>query len=383
MHVVCLGYSYAPDLRAPEDLLARYHVLTGWCNLLAASGVRVLAYQRFHRDAAVCDGEVEYRFVRDSLHPGLRKWEVPVRMHEAVRAHVEAKGADVVHVNGLIFPLPVRHLRRHMPQRAAIIAQDHANPPWSGPLARLQRWGLQAVDGFWFTDRSQADEWRVDRVIGEDKIAEVAGAWTSFTIRERAAARAQTGLQGAPVVLWVGNLTQNKDPLAVLAGFARIREHLSLARLYMAYGSAELLDTVESTIAQDARLAQSVTLLGAIAHDRIADYFNSADYFVLGSHREGSGFALVEAMACGCVPVVTNIPSFSRLTNSGAVGACWRPGDPASFAEAFLGAARKPLPQARREVMDHYAANLSYEAIGRRAVEAYTAALRSRESRTD
>ncbi len=49
-------------------------------------------------------------------------------------------------------------------------------------------------------------------------------------------------------------------------------------------------------------------------------YYNSADYFVLGSHYEGSGFSLVEAMSCGVIPIVTDIPSFRMMTNNGKIG---------------------------------------------------------------
>ena len=49
----------------------------------------------------------------------------------------------------------------------------------------------------------------------------------------------------------------------------------------------------------------------------------AADLFVLGSHREGSGYSLIEALACGLPPIVTDIPSFRSLTGAGVVGALW------------------------------------------------------------
>ena len=53
----------------------------------------------------------------------------------------------------------------------------------------------------------------------------------------------------------------------------------------------------------------------------------AADLFVLGSHREGGSSALVEAMATGRTPVVTDIPSSRALTGNGAVGELWPCGD--------------------------------------------------------
>ena len=55
-------------------------------------------------------------------------------------------------------------------------------------------------------------------------------------------------------------------------------------------------------------------------------FYSAADLFVVGSHHEGSGYALMEACACGAVPVVTGIPTFRLLTGSGSIGALWTPG---------------------------------------------------------
>ena len=41
---------------------------------------------------------------------------------------------------------------------------------------------------------------------------------------------------------------------------------------------------------------------------RVEELMRAADIFTLGSHREGSGYALTEALACGLPPVVTDIP---------------------------------------------------------------------------
>ena len=77
-----------------------------------------------------------------------------------------------------------------------------------------------------------------------------------------------------------------------------------------------------------------MTLLGRVPHLDLEAIFNGADYFVLGSHSEGSGYTLAEALACGVVPIVTDIPSFRRMTYNGQIGALWQPGNPASFAAA-------------------------------------------------
>jgi glycosyltransferase involved in cell wall biosynthesis len=82
-------------------------------------------------------------------------------------------------------------------------------------------------------------------------------------------------------------------------------------------------------------LKSSVTLHGRVAHDEMPNFYGAADLFVSGSHSEGSGYALIEAMASGVVPVVTDIPSFRSIV--GNCGRRWAPGDSRGLATRPLG----------------------------------------------
>src|SRR5207247_434398 len=131
-------------------------------------------------------------------------------------------------------------------------------------------------------------------------------------------------------LLWVGRLNANKDPLTVLDGFERSLGALPAATVTMIYTAEDLLPAVRERIERSAVLKERVRLVGTVPHARLPEFYSAADMFVLGSHREGSGYALMEACACGAVPVVTDIPTF-RLLTGGVVGALWTPGDAAAF----------------------------------------------------
>jgi glycosyltransferase involved in cell wall biosynthesis len=108
--------------------------------------------------------------------------------------------------------------------------------------------------------------------------------------------------------------------------------------------------------------------------------FASADYLLLGSRYEGSGFALLEALACGVVPIATDIPSFNVMTDGGAVGALWPVGRPRELTRAVrrtLARRRDELSAAARALFER---RLSWAAIGARAVRAYTELLRGATS---
>ncbi len=377
MHVVPLIYFYEADLTTPESLLERYATIRPFAKALLDEGAKVTVVQRFHTNLDFWDGGIHYRFCADSCKPALRKWEIPRSFHRAVQAvctpdHLRGPSLTVIHLNGLIFPLQLRALRHSLSPDCSIVVQHHAEAPWSARGRPLQRWGLRAADGFFFAAEDLADSWvDLGLISKRQAIFQVMEGSNYFKWQDRIAARARTGMTGNPVIIWVGRLIPLKDPLTVVEGFTRLLQHLPLARLYMAYGSDDMLPAIQKCFAANKTLAQAVTLLGRIEHSQLEDIYNSADYFVLGSHHEGSGFSLAEAMACGVVPVVTDIPSFRVMTNNGRVGACWRPGSPESFVDKFLGVMRRPLEQLSCEARSFFQSQLSYKAIARDAVRAY------------
>src|SRR5207237_10418041 len=112
--------------------------------------------------------------------------------------------------------------------------------------------------------------------------------------------------------------------------------------------------------AESAVLTRCVRLVGFVPHAQMAAFFSAADLFVVGSAHEGSGYSLLEACACGAVPVVTNIPSFRAITNRGAIGVLWPHGDASACAHALVDAAHRDLPEERRRVLHHFERHLSW-----------------------
>src|SRR3954447_4188630 len=118
----------------------------------------------------------------------------------------------------------------------------------------------------------------------------------STTVRPmpRAAAREASRFRGSPAILWIGRLNANKDPLTLLAGFERALSTLEAATLTMIYGEDDLLDAVRQRVLGSPALKDRARLIGAVPHAQIASSLSAADLFVVGSHHEGSGYALME-----------------------------------------------------------------------------------------
>jgi glycosyltransferase involved in cell wall biosynthesis len=357
LKVVQVNYTYHRGLADPEALVDCYTTLTGWSDAVAAAGAVVTSVQRFHRAARIVRNGVEYVFCRS----------------RDIQRTVNALDPDVVHVNGLVFPARTWLLRKMLPAAAAIAVQDHGSmPPGSRLGAARLRAGLRAADGFLFASMAQANPWRRAGLIAADQqVFEVMEASTSIRPIARGEARRATNLSGDPALLWVGRLNANKDPLTVLDGFERCIEHLPRASLTMIYGTEELLPDVRARLRSSAALSEHVSLVGRIPHERMAPFFSAADLFVVGSHHEGSGYALLEACACGVTPVVTDIPSFRAIVGPGSSSALWTPGDGPGFAAALIRAARSDARPIRLALIEHFDRCLSWRAIGRRAVEIY------------
>jgi glycosyltransferase involved in cell wall biosynthesis len=310
--------------------------------------------------------------VKDDQPPWMSTDGAPSALIEAV---VRAQ-PDVVHVNGLIFPALVGALRRALPEPVAIVVQHHGGEfpvRGSGPVGmwrrRAWRQGLEAADACSFTAGDQAQAWREAGVLGPQRVIEVVEAGTRIRQVPRERARTATGVSGSPLILWVGRLTANKDPLTVLDGLDLALPLLHEARVTFVFSEQMLGDRVAERIKSSDVLRDRVSLTGHVPHDEIANYYGAADYFISGSHAEGSGYALIEAMACGLVPVVTDIPSFRTI--AGAAGVFWPAGNAVAFSAALLDACSRELASQREKVQRQYVDVLSWEAIGARTVTAY------------
>ena len=180
-----------------------------------------------------------------------------------------------------------------------------------------------------------------------------------------------SGVDGSPALLWVGRLNANKDPLTILEGFEQSVAQLPNARLTMVYSSEDLLPAVQGRVRASATLQTRVRLAGRVANHLMPAFYSASDVFVLGSHHEGSGYALLEALACGVAAVVTDIPTFRVITADGSLGALWTVGDAGSLARALLEVGQRDGAACRAPIVDHFERELSWPAIGRQAMLAY------------
>jgi glycosyltransferase involved in cell wall biosynthesis len=124
--------------------------------------------------------------------------------------------------------------------------------------------------------------------------------------------RAAYGLDAAsPVIVAIGKLSPDRGFETVLQSFARFREHRHDARL-MIIGHGEHRPSLEA-VASGLGISPHVIWAG-YHEDDLAEHYRAADLLFFTAPGSDAGHrAVLEAMACGVVPISAPLPGISSL----------------------------------------------------------------------
>ncbi|WP_298738463.1 glycosyltransferase family 4 protein [uncultured Chitinophaga sp.] len=360
MRVLFASYVTIPEFHQPEAWLNRIKAYRGILETLNMHN-EVLTIEQISYEGLYQMNGVEYHFKRFPHRNRITRL-FPLRQHR----YIQRLQPDVVIVHGLHFAIQTILLRLKLGRKVKIIVQHHAEKPAPG-IHRILRWiASHCIDAYMFTAIEMGLEWvKARNIKSTASIREVMEASSTFFPADRALSRARTQVSGEMVYLWVGRLNENKDPLTVVKAFLQFLVHCPGARLYMIYHKSELLEAIETLLAADPAYQQAVIFVGRIPHEELQHWFNSADFIVAASYYEGSGIAVCEGMSCGCIPVLTAIPSFRMMTGNGKCGLLFPPGDVSALLSAFIQTLGMDREEERRKTLEQFHSRLSFEAIAR------------------
>lgn len=289
-----------------------------------------------------------------------RFFHIPVKTHQ----YIKAQQPDVVLVQGFVFPMQVIALRLTLGKKVKIIIQHHGERPLRGVKKIVQKIACGYSDAFLFTAIGNADNYFKRGLIKDkDKCFEVLEASTWFKKLDKQECRMELGMTGEHNFLWVGRLDENKDPLIALKGFEKYVVNNPAAKLYMIYQEEQLLPRIKGLIAASEALQKAVIFVGKVEHNQLNKWYSAADFYLSASHKEGSGYALLEAMACGCMPVVTDIPSYRKITDDGRLGVLYEKGNSIALLDALLKANQVDRAKLSEEIIAWFNRKLTFKAI--------------------
>ncbi len=340
---------------APDDALDRWPTVVQQAAALREhAGAEVMvACRSMVLSAGTRRAGVPYRFAVDDrrLVLGVREWR-----------------PDVVHVHGLGFTRLTIRLGRALHGCAAIVLQHHGEVPDRGRTVLAHRVARRYVNGYLFTGAStgQAQPFVECGMLGERAQCHEVLEAASTLLSEAPPVE----LAGSPSILWVGRLIESKDPLTAVAAFALAAEAaMPEAHLHMLATDRSLERRVRVAIDALGPLSERIHLHEPVTPAAMAGWYSAADVYFSTSWREGSGYALVEALTEGCAPVVTSIPS--HLAIVGDLGPTFAPGDVIAAAGLLIGAPAMDRAYIRLDATRR----LSWVAVAAQLVAAYTSVL--------
>lgn len=113
-------------------------------------------------------------------------------------------------------------------------------------------------------------------------------------------------LEGKRLILFLSRIHEKKGCDLLIRAFAKVASTDASLHLVMAGpGEAKWMRHLQK-LARDRGVAEKITWTGMLSGELKWGAFRSAEVFVLPSHQENFGIAIVEALACGLPVLITN-----------------------------------------------------------------------------
>ena len=370
-------FHYPATVTDPDAYLERVPIYRDLPCALTQCGYTVHVVHLFPTAHTFNRDGVHYHFVRSgrwarrfagSIAQATGRPSIPYEVAPPGIQTIRRLNPDLIHFHGtnlyLNHALLLATLGR---KRPPFVVHYHGGFPSPNRLARrVQRFNLRRTARFLFTTKEHARPF-IDAGLIEQPQRVVAFMETSsaFRMHTRAEARRHTGMTGDPVCLWAGRLDPLKDPMTALRGFEQICTARPKAHLYLYYLTDDLLPDLQQYVAARPQLKQRVHFRGRAPYERMEMIYNSADFLLQASRREFSGCAVLEAMACGVIPAVTDIPSFRAMTDAGHHGILFPPGDAGALARGILTIPLEMIAARSEQVRAWFEQAFSFPALAR------------------
>jgi len=189
-------------------------------------------------------------------------------------------------------------LVREAPERFRVVGWHHSDIAYNDLVLGRYAPILSRAVGV-----SQTITRRLERLVGSERAVCVPYGVEAAEFVER------DSLEGRPLrVAYAGRMDHEQKRVLALASCAEFLRDHDVQSLLIALGDGPAAGEIDARFAALEHASRDA----AGGPDEVARLFAWADIFVLPSRYEGLCVSMLEAMACGCVPVVADVASGAR-----------------------------------------------------------------------
>jgi glycosyltransferase involved in cell wall biosynthesis len=319
--------------------------------------------ERFHR--ALAEHGIPYERVRCGLDVS------PRLARDVVRATGRA-APDLVHTH-MVHADVYGSIAAHVLRRPFVSTRHNDDRYLLGPFRHVDRAFMHGVARI-VAISDAVREFHVRAGLPAEKLVTIHYGLDAPPDARSETTPADAGIPpGAPLVLAVGRLIEQKDHATLLRAFARVHEAQPEARLaILGWGR---LEHELRALARELGLEDRALLVGRVEP---RDWLERADVFAHTSRWEGFGIVLLEAMLSGLPVVATRVSAVPEIVVDGETGMLVPPGaiDDVAAALTTLLADRALAHRLGDAGRARAREEFSVARMADRTVEVYEAALR-------
>jgi len=224
---------------------------------------------------------------------------------------------------------------RYLPPGVGRIGMVQSDDPGPYHALRLYKKYMEAVVG---VSREIIIKLKNDPVLGKKKVGDVTNGVAMPPLRKKAATFCG---QRALRILYCGRIVEEQKRISLLPLILRDLDDAGLNyEMTMAGNGCELNKMAE--LLQPWVRSKKVHITGGLDQKAVSQTMSKHDIFILFSDYEGLPLALLEAMAHGLVPVVSDLGQDFRDLLHGTGGKLVNPKATKNYARAILEVAKRP-----------------------------------------
>ena len=199
-----------------------------------------------------------------------------------------------------------------------------------------------------------------------------------FNPGDRGAARARIAPFGIsrPFVLFVSSLWRYKNADGLLRAWKMIRHELGGRQLVILGAERDQKYSAElHQLAAELGITGDVVFAGGVPNEETVHFYRAADLLAYPSFNETFGLPILEAMACACPVVTSNVSSMPEIAGGAAI--LTDPHDPSAIARSILEGIGSDVPRLRTAGLRR-ARDFTWEAVAEATLDVYRVAAEHR-----